>query len=65
MQADKLCTPAYRTTMDCYRQTVRNGRQLLWRGIRPALLRAFPSNGALFTVHHFCFQFLLSMNNGQ
>ena len=63
MQADKLCTPTYRTTLDCYRKTTKDGRKILLRGISPALLRAFPSNGALFTVHHFCFQFLTKTLN--
>lgn len=59
MQADNLKRIQYKSMSDCYRQiTSTNGRQVLLRGINPALLRAFPSNGALFTVHHICLQFL-------
>lgn len=62
MQADNLNVLKYSGMVDCYSQTTRDGRRILLRGINPALLRAFPSNGALFTVHHITLQFLTQLN---
>jgi len=55
IQAENLSKCTYNGVLDCYRKTISDGGQrALYAGISPALLRAFPSNGALFTVHAMC-----------
>ena len=59
IQADNLKRAKYKGMLDCYRQTTfQDGQRALYKGITPALLRAFPSNGALFTVHALCLSLL-------
>lgn len=48
IQADNF---RYKSLTDCVRQTIsQEGFSVLMRGCSPTLLRAFPSNGATFTV---------------
>lgn len=55
IQAEHLRKCTYKGVLDCYRKTILNdGQRALYVGISPALLRAFPSNAALFTVHAMC-----------
>ena len=59
IQADNLTQRKYSGIIDCYQKTIcRDGQRALYVGITPALLRAFPSNGALFTVHAMCLSLL-------
>ena len=59
IQADNLKQSTYKGMLDCYRKTIsHDGQRALYAGITPALLRAFPSNGALFTVHAMCLSLL-------
>lgn len=49
LQGDSLTNPQYKSTYDCYKQTVAvEGQRGLWRGFSAAMYRAIPVNGAIF-----------------
>ncbi|XP_002732620.1 mitochondrial basic amino acids transporter-like [Saccoglossus kowalevskii] len=56
IQADGVKgTPLYRGTIDCIRKSIKaEGYRVFLKGITANLLRAFPVNAAIFTVHK-CF----------
>lgn len=59
IQAENLNQCSYKGIVDCYKKTIlKDGQRVLYAGISPALIRAFVSNGALFTVHAMCLSLL-------
>ncbi|KAK9822244.1 hypothetical protein WJX81_005698 [Elliptochloris bilobata] len=52
MQVDSLTAPQYRSSADCFRQTLRSqGVAGLYRGFGRALARSVPANGTCFVVY--------------
>uniref|UniRef100_A0A7S0R4T1 Mitochondrial carrier protein n=1 Tax=Chlamydomonas leiostraca TaxID=1034604 RepID=A0A7S0R4T1_9CHLO len=49
MQGDNLAQPQYKSTLDCYKQSVAvEGQKGLWRGFSAAMYRAIPVNASIF-----------------
>jgi solute carrier family 25 (mitochondrial carnitine/acylcarnitine transporter), member 20/29 len=49
MQGDNLANPQYKSTLDCYKQSVAvEGQKGLWRGFSAAMYRAIPVNASIF-----------------
>ncbi|KAJ9505404.1 hypothetical protein QJQ45_011951 [Haematococcus lacustris] len=49
LQGDSLSNPQYKSTLDCYKQSVAvEGQKGLWRGFSAAMYRAIPVNACIF-----------------
>ncbi|KAL6747331.1 mitochondrial carrier domain-containing protein [Haematococcus lacustris] len=49
LQGDSLSNPQYKSTYDCYKQSVAvEGQKGLWRGFSAAMYRAIPVNASIF-----------------